>query len=93
MKALIAVVLCCVSSAAISQGVYEGQIDGEYQGWPGEKIYQLLDGHIIQQADYHYHYHYAFSPKVIIYRSNNGELRMHVQGDDDTQDTVIKVLK
>jgi hypothetical protein len=71
--------------------VYEGQIDGEFQGWEGETIYKLRDGHIIQQAEYHYHYHYAYAPKVIIYQSAGG-YKIHVEDDSD-QDIRIRVLK
>ena len=76
---------------AQSQRAYEGKINGEYNGWEGHTIYQLMDGHIIQQSEYHYHYHYAYSPKVIIYRSEGG-YKIHVVDDDD-QDIGITVLK
>ncbi|MCE4543258.1 MULTISPECIES: hypothetical protein [unclassified Caballeronia] len=80
------------SATAVAQGAYEGQIDGEFHGWEGETVYKLMDGHIIQQADYHYHYHYAYSPKVIIFGSKSGGYKMQVQGDDD-QPIRISVLK
>ncbi|MGO8919292.1 MAG: hypothetical protein ACLQJR_25605 [Stellaceae bacterium] len=70
---------------------YEGQISGEFHGWDGETIYKLMDGHIIQQSEYHYHYHYAYSPHVIIYQTSGG-YKIHVEDDDD-QDVGIRVLK
>jgi hypothetical protein len=74
-----------------AQRVYEGQIDGDFNGWEDETIYKLMDGHIIQQSTYHYHYHYAYSPRVIIYKSH-GAYKIHVEDDDD-EDVEIIVLK
>jgi hypothetical protein len=71
---------------------YQGRIDGEYRGWDGDTIYKLMDGHIIQQADYHYHYHYAYSPEVVIYKVSNTGYKIHVEGDSD-QDIGIRILK
>jgi hypothetical protein len=76
---------------ANAQQAYEGQIDGEFKGWEGETIYKLMDGHIVQQSEYHYHYHYAYAPKVIIYQSSGG-YKIHVEGDDD-QDIGVRILK
>jgi hypothetical protein len=84
-------ILLLFCSAPASAAPYEGQIDGEFNGWEGETIYKLMDGHIIQQAAYHYHYHYAYSPKVIIYDGRGG-LMIRVEGDDD-EDVPIRVLK
>lgn len=78
-------------AAPASAAAYEGQIEGEFEGWEGETIYKLMDGHIIQQASYHYHYHYAYSPHVIIYQGSQG-LMIHVEGDND-EDVHIVVLK
>jgi hypothetical protein len=74
-----------------SAGVYEGQIDGDFNGWEGETIYKLMDGHIIQQSSYYYYYYYAYSPRVIIYGSNGG-YKIHVE-DVDGDDVAIKILK
>ena len=68
-------------AAPVQAGVYEGQIDGDFNGWEGETIYRLMDGHIIQQEEYHYHYHYAYSPRVIIYQSGDG-YKIHVENDN-----------
>jgi hypothetical protein len=93
MKTIVAVIALTLSVAGFaSAGVYEGQIDGDFNGWDGETIYKLMDGHIIQQSSYYYHYHYAYSPHVIIYGSN-GRFKMHVEGDDDDHDVDIIVLK
>ena len=83
--------LLAVSSPALADGAYTGQIDGDFNGWEGETIYKLMDGHVIQQASYHYHYHYDYSPNVIIYQGSQG-LMIHVEGDGD-QDVHIRILK
>ena len=84
--------LVVTGPVAEAQQAYEGQIDGTFEGWTGETIYQLMDGHIIQQSEYHYHYHYAYSPRVIIYRSSGGGYKIHVEEDDD-MDVEITILK
>jgi hypothetical protein len=68
---------------------YQGQIDGEFNGWEGETIYRLMDGRVIQQSQYHYYYHYAYSPRVIIY--NDGGYKIHVVGDNE--DVGIRFLR
>ena len=85
--AIIAAVLVCTASAQ----AYEGQIDGDFNGWEGETIYKLRDGHVIQQTDYHYHYHYAYAPQVIIYSDGAG-YKIIVRGDDD-QPVRIEILR
>jgi hypothetical protein len=94
MKRLLLLILTSVTLAisAYAQGAYEGQIDGDFNGWEGETVYRLMDGHIIQQSDYHYHYHYAYSPRVIIYKAHGG-YKIRVEGDADSEDVSIVVLK
>src|SRR3974390_1609725 len=53
---VVLVVLVLTGPVAEAQQAYEGQIDGTFEGWTGETIYKLMDGHIIQQSEYHYHY-------------------------------------
>ena len=88
--AVIASIIAMFVPAANAQA-YQGRIDGEFHGWDGDTIYKLLDGHIIQQSEYHYHYHYAFNPEVIIYQSYGG-YKIHVVDDDD-EDIGIRVLR
>ena len=88
---LLGLIALAVSQQALAQA-YEGQIDGEFKGWEGETVYKLMDGHIIQQTSYHYHYHYAYSPRVIIYKSQSGGFKIHVEGDSD-DDVGITILK
>jgi hypothetical protein len=53
-KVLVLLFTVALASAAFA-GVYEGQIDGDFNGWDGDTVYKLMDGHIIQQSTYHYH--------------------------------------
>ena len=62
--------------------VIESSIDGEFTGWEGDTIFMLSNGQIWQQASYDYEYHYAYSPDVIIVRTN-GRYMMRVEGVDD----------
>ena len=87
---LVAATSGITSASAQGGGVYEGRIDGEFTGWEGETVYRLMDGHIIQQAEYYYHYRYAYSPRVIIYNSN-GSLKINVEGVP--RDVRINILR
>lgn len=82
----------CTFLVANAATAYEGRISGEFHGWDGETVYKLMDGHIIQQSEYHYHYHYAHAPRVLIYQPTRGGYRIHVEGDND-QDVGIVILK
>jgi hypothetical protein len=87
----VSVLLLVGSPVEAQQSAYEGRIDGDFEGWNGDTVYKLADGHIIQQSSYHYHYHYAYSPKVIIYGSD-GEYKLIVEGDSDEPISIV-VLK
>ena len=63
-------------------------IDGEFEGWEGDTVFELCNGQVWQQASYDYTYHYAYRPDVLIYRSGAG-YRMKVEGVRDT----IKVIR
>ena len=80
-----------IAPLAQAEDAYVGHIDGEYEGWDGDTIYKLQDGHIIQQSSYHYRYHYAYSPKVIIYRDGS-RYKIHVEGDNG-EDIEVEFLK
>ena len=62
---------------------YETQIQGEFHGWDGNFIYELMDGSVIKQVSYHYHYHYAYNSAVIIYDCSGPMCKIHVKEDDD----------
>jgi hypothetical protein len=64
---------------AVTGGVIESKIDGEFEGWDGDNIFKLMNGQIWQQSSYDYTYHYAYMPNVLIYPSN-GRYKMKVDG-------------
>lgn len=55
-------------------------INGAFDGWSGDTIFNLCNGQVWQQAEFNYHYHYAFRPDVLIYQSPAGGYRMQVDG-------------
>lgn len=69
-------------NVAFTGNVYQGKIDGEFEGWEGETIFKMMDGSIWQQASYAYTYHYAYMPRVIIYSKGSGTF-MKVEDVDD----------
>jgi hypothetical protein len=75
---------------ALTQAI-QSRIDGDFEGWDGEKIYKLSNGQIWQQIDGHYHYHFAYAPEVIIYAEGQG-YKMKVMDDDD-QSVAVRQLR
>src|SRR5665254_16637 len=67
----------------VTSGVVENSIDGTFNGWGGDTIFQLRNGQIWQQSSFDYKYHYAYSPDVTIYQSGSG-YKMKVDGVDST---------
>lgn len=68
----------------------ESNIDGEFKGWDGKTVFNLVNGQIWQQSTYAYHYHYAYQPKVLIYLSKGG-WRLKVEGVNEIID--VKKIK
>ncbi len=66
--------------------VIESQINGEFNGWEGETIYELTNGQVWQQSTYDYEYTYSYMPDVFIYNAGNG-YKMQVE------DTVVDVCQ
>jgi len=59
------------------------RIDGQFEGWDGDTIFQLLNGQIWQQDRYAYTYSYRFSPEVLIFPVIGG-CEMQVEGVSST---------
>ena len=56
-------------------------IDGAFEGWDGDTVFNLLNGQIWQQyLDYSYYYTYAYNPAVLIYQDSIGRCKMRVDG-------------
>ena len=60
-------------------GVIESKINGEFNGWEGETVYDLTNGQTWQQSRYKYVYKYAYMPEVLIYNPGGGHI-MKVAG-------------
>ena len=54
-------------------------IDGEFEGWQGDTIFKLCNGHIWQQASWAWHWHWAYRPEVVIVHTSGG-YKMVVEG-------------
>ena len=70
-------------SLGIQPAIIESHINGTFQGWDGDTIFELRNGQVWQQASYSYAYHYAYSPEVFIY-STSGGYKMIVNGVSET---------
>ena len=64
-----------------TQGVVESYIEGEFEGWDGDTIVQLVNGQIWEQAAFKYHYSYRYQPKVTIFKTRASWM-MLVEGMD-----------
>jgi hypothetical protein len=50
----------------MSRIIYQGQLDGEFEGFDDEQIFKMSNGTYWIQAHYKYWYHYAYRPEAII---------------------------
>ena len=60
-------------------------IDGDFEGWDGDKVYKLDDGSKWELVSYTYSYTYAYRPKAILWQ-DNGRFLLQVQGVSDMQE-------
>ncbi len=60
----------------------ESRIDGDFEGWDGDTVFQLENGQVWQQSSYAYTYYYAYRPDVRIY-DESGVWKMKVDGLDE----------
>jgi hypothetical protein len=92
MKKLLLTLACALTVAGAAQaGVYRGEINGEFTGWQGNSVYELMDGHIIKQAEYTYDYTYSYNPEIMIYEEH-GVLKCHLV-DENIDDVAIEVVR
>lgn len=71
---------------------YRGIIKGSFHGWDGSSIYELMDGHVIKQANYTYDYSYYFDPKVFIF-PYGGNNRIVVDEDNTSSLVFVDFIK
>jgi hypothetical protein len=57
----------------------ETRIDGDFEGWNGDTLFELENGQVWKQRGSASQYTYRFSPAVVIYRSESG-CKMKVDG-------------
>ncbi|MDP0492513.1 MAG: hypothetical protein Q7Q71_15815 [Verrucomicrobiota bacterium JB023] len=60
--------------------VIETRINGDFEGWDGDTIFQLENGQIWKQSEFDFTFHYRYRPKVLIYKSKYGGYKMKVEG-------------
>ena len=58
------------------------QLDGDFEGFDDEKIFEMTDGSVYYQSGYKYSYHYSYMPRCQIFKEN-GRLLLKVEGMDE----------
>jgi hypothetical protein len=66
--------------------IKSSKIEGEFEGFDDEVLFQLTDGTCWIQDEYKYWYHYSYCPSVNILR-RNGKLYIQVVG----QNAVVRI--
>ena len=65
------------------QAAIETCIEGDFEGWEGDTLFELCNGQLWIQSSYAYLYHYAYRPDVTIVSTDQG-YRMFVEGVSDS---------
>lgn len=60
--------------------IYDGRIDGEFEGFDDEVIFKMANGTYWIQDQYKYWYHYAYNPQATI-TEENGRFMLSVAGN------------
>jgi len=69
----------------------ESNIDGDFNGWDGDTVFQLVNGQIWQQSAPGIYVGISIMPHVIIYKSNFGGYKTKV--DEAEREVSVKRLK
>lgn len=64
----------------MSRVIYEGRIDGEFEGFDDEVIFKMANGTYWIQDQYKYWYHYAYNPEATI-TEESGRYILSVAGN------------
>jgi len=64
----------------MSRVLYEGRIDGEFEGFDDEVIFKMANGTYWIQDQYKYWYHYAYNPQATI-TEESGRYILSVAGN------------
>jgi len=62
--------------------VTKSRIDGEFNGWEGDTIFELVNGQKWQQSTYKYKYIYKYRPEIKIWE-DKGQYLLEVEGVDE----------
>lgn len=72
-----------VAANYLGVAVLRTQIEGDFEGWDGDTVFELANGNILKQLQYSYTYHYAYRPDAVVFEQN-GLLFLLVDGVDET---------
>lgn len=64
------------------------KIEGEFNGWDGDSIFELTDGSRWQQKKYKYKYKYKYRPRVKIWKDGS-----HYYLEVECMNEQIEVIK
>lgn len=64
----------------MSRVIYEGSIDGEFEGFDDEVLFKMANGTYWIQDQYKYWYHYAYNPEATI-TEESGRFILSVTGN------------
>lgn len=59
--------------------VFSGRIDGEFEGFEGDRLFKMMDGTYWIQVQYEFWYHYAYQPEATI-MEDGGRYTLTVAG-------------
>ena len=76
----------------MKQIIYKGKIDGEFNGFDDNRLFEMANGTFWIQSDYHYWYHYAYRPDVLI-TEDGGRYSLSVAGQSITVSKIDNVIK
>ena len=63
----------------------ESFIAGDFEGWDGDKIYELDDGSKWELVNYTYSYSYSYRPKAVVWQDGSRYF-LEVQNMTDKQE-------
>lgn len=62
--------------------ITDSSIEGECEGFDGDRVFDLVNGQKWQQAVYRYKYRYRYRPSVRIWRDASGDY-IEIEGMDE----------
>ncbi len=62
--------------------ITDSSIEGECEGFDGDRVFDLVNGQKWQQAVYRYKYRYRYRPSVRIWRDGSGDY-IEIEGMDE----------